>query len=146
MRLKVALLTATTDCCAAGLALAEMRMMPNAGQMAPMRAAATDDRQAIAVTPATRIFVLAGMRKMLAAAQGVAEADGKGDAKAVAAAARASGLNAFHVMPGQVMMEPPGDFRALGRQTHMSFDAIADAADSGAGPAVIRAKLGETLQ
>ena len=76
----------------------------------------------------------------------MAEADGNGDLKVVAAAARASNLKAFQRTPGPVMMEPPEDFRGLGRQAHLSFDAIAEAAVSGADAKVISAKLGETLQ
>jgi hypothetical protein len=144
MRLNVAALASTTVCRLAGIALAQMATP--AEQIRPVSPVAADDRQAVPVTPATRIFVLAEMRTMLAAAQGVAEAAGKRDFKAVAAAARTSGLKAFEGMPKQIMMELPEDFRGLGRQSHMSFDAIAQAADSGSDATVVSAKLGEALQ
>ncbi len=82
---------------------------------------------------------------MLAAAHGVAEAIGKRDWPAAAAAAQRSGLKAFQAMPKQTMMELPEEFRAFGRQTHMSFDAVADAAKVNSDPTIVSAKLGEAM-
>jgi cytochrome c556 len=143
MRRKIAL-SAATVCCIAGIAFAQTA--PNAQQTGSMGAAVADDRQPVPVTSATRTFVLAETRKMLAAAQGIAEAVGKRDSRAIAASARTSGLKAFQGMPKQIMMELPDDFRGMGRQAHMSFDGIAEAADSGADAAAVSTKLGETLQ
>ena len=106
----------------------------------------TDGRTPIVVTEGTRIFVLAEMRSMLAAAQGVAEAIGKRDPNAVAKAAMTSGLKAFQGMPKQVMMELPPDFRSLGMEAHKAFDQVAEAANAGAAPEVVSARLGEAMQ
>jgi hypothetical protein len=144
MRLEVFVLAGTMLILVAGIALAQMT--PNGRQPGAIPVPAEDARQSIPVTPATRIFVLANMRKMLSAAQGVAEAVGKRDSKAVADAARTSGLRAFQGMPKEIMMELPEDFRGLGRQTHMQFDAIAEAAESGADAIAVSAKLGEAMQ
>ena len=65
MRLKIAL-SVLALCCIAGIAFAQTA--PNAQRTGAMGAAATDDRQHVPVTPATREIVLAEMRKMLAAA------------------------------------------------------------------------------
>lgn len=111
-----------------------------------MLPAAVDERQAVPVSEATRTFILAEMRGMLAAAQGVAEAVGGHDWKAAATAASKSGLKAFQGMPKQVMMELPDDFRGMGRQSHMAFDAVADAANANPDPSVVSAKLGEAMQ
>ena len=83
---------------------------------------------------------------MLAAAQGIAEAVGKRDSRAIAALARSSGLKPFQGMSKQIMMELPDDFRGMGRQAHRSFDGIAAAADSGADAAAVSTKLGETMR
>ncbi len=99
----------------------------------------SDDRQAVVVSEVTRSFILGEMRSMLAAAQGVAEAIGKRDWPAAATAAERSGLKAFQAMPKQTMMELPEEFRAFGRQTHMSFDAVADAAKVNSDPTIVSA-------
>ena len=124
---------------------ASFAQMPNSSH-APMMPVAPDDRQPVVVTDATRTLVLAEMRDMLAAAQGVAEAIGKRDWPAAASAAEKSGLKAFQGMPKQVMMELPEDFRALGMQSHMAFDAVADAVTSTSDPAIVAGKLGEAMQ
>ncbi len=130
-------------------ALAALPAAIVAGQMSEghaQTAPATDSRQPIFVTEATRVFVLGEMRAMLAAAQGVAEGVGKGDAKAAAAAAAASGLKAFQGMPKEVMAELPQDFRSIGMQSHRSFDKVAEAANASAAPEIVSARLGETMQ
>lgn len=83
---------------------------------------------------------------MLAATQGVADATGRHDWPAAAAAARKSGLKAFQGMPKQVMMELPKGFREFGRQSHMAFDAVADAATTSSDPSTVSSKLGEAMQ
>jgi hypothetical protein len=105
-----------------------------------------DSRRAVPVTAATRVFILAEMRVMLASAQGVAGAAGKNDWKAAAAAAHRSGLKAFKGMPKQMMKQLPEDFRGLGRQSHMAFDAVAEAAEKDRNAAAVSAKLGEAMQ
>ncbi len=83
---------------------------------------------------------------MLASVQGVAEAAGKHDWPAAAAAARKSGLKVFQGIPKRVMMELPEGFRALGKQSHMAFDAVADAAITSREASVVSAKLGQATQ
>lgn len=142
--LALALIVVTSGVGLAGIASAQMA--PAAKETPAALPSASDDRQAVAISEATRIFILAEMRNMLSAAQGVAEATGNRDWNAVAAAAGRSGLKAFQGIPKQVMMELPEDFRGMGRQSHMAFDAVADAANAGSDPAAISAKLAETMQ
>ncbi len=128
----------------AGVAFAQMKTNANDGPATT--ASPGDDRLPVAVTEPTRIFILAEMRGMLAAVQGVAEAAGRRDWPAAASAARKSGLKAFQGMPKQVMMELPEEFRALGRQSHSAFDALSDAAMASADPAIVSSKLAEALE
>lgn len=114
--------------------------------MGTMQGPARDDRQRIAVTPASRVFILAEMRNMLAAVQQVAEASGSDNWAAAAQAASRSSMKTYQGMPRQVMKELPEDFREMGRQSHMAFDAISEAAIQSHDPLVVSANLGEALQ
>jgi len=135
-----------------GLAAAALAQKAPAAKHTPAKEAPAkprptmDSRRAVRVTAATRVFILAEMRVMLASAQGVAEAAGKNDWKAAAAAAHRSGLKAFKGMPRQMMKQLPKDFRGLGRQSHMAFDAVAEAAEKDRNAAAVSAKLGEAMQ
>ncbi|MFY9735002.1 MAG: hypothetical protein WAL02_07690 [Rhodoplanes sp.] len=122
-------------------------------QMAPghkmppeMAMPATDDRQAVAVSEPVRIFVLAEMRGMLAAVQGVTEAIARRDWQAAIDAAGKTGLKAFQGLPKPIMMELPEDFRIMGRETHMAFDEVAKAASETQDPSAVSAKLADALQ
>jgi hypothetical protein len=107
---------------------------------------ATDDRQAIAVSEPIRIFVLAEMRGMLASVQGVTEAIARRDWQAAIDAAGKTGLKAFEGMPKPILMELPEDFRIMGRETHMAFDEVANAARATSDPSAVSAKLADALQ
>jgi hypothetical protein len=130
--------------CVAGIAVAQMPS-PSKKSSAAL-ASAVDNRAPVPVTESTRVFLLARMRGMLVSTQGVAEATGKHDWQAAAAAARKSGLKAFQGIPKQVMVALPAGFRALGKQSHMAFDAVADAAMTSRDASVVSAKLGHAMQ
>ena len=129
-----------------GVTFAQMAPTPKKGPEMSMPAA--DDRQAIAVSEPTRVFVLAEMRGMLASVQGVTEAIARRDWQAAIDAAGKTGLKAFEGMPKPIMMELPEDFRIMGRETHMAFDegqdrkrnprALGCECETGRCPAVLR--------
>jgi cytochrome c556 len=127
-----------------GLTFAQMA--PNHKMGPEMSMPATDDRQAVAVSESTRVFVLAEMRGMLASIQGVTEAIARRDWQAAIDAAGKTGLKAFEGMPKPIMMELPEDFRMMGRETHMAFDEVAKAAIATADPSAVSAKLADALQ
>ena len=90
-------------------------------------------------------FILGEMRAMLAAAQGIAEAIGKRDWRAAAAAAETSGLKAFQALPKQTMMELRRSFGHLaGSSTRLSM-AVADAARRNPDATIVTAKLAEAM-
>lgn len=127
-----------------GLTFAQTQ--PSATKAPEMFITAIDDRQPVEVNEATRIFVLTEMRGMLASVHGVIEAVAKRDWQAVINAAEKSGLKAFQNMPKQVMMELPEEFRAMGREAHMAFDAVAAAATANPDASAVSAKLADALQ
>jgi hypothetical protein len=128
----------------AGFTFAQMQ--PGAQKGPEMSMPSTDDRQPVAVSEATRIFVLTEMRGMLASVQGVTEAVAKRDWQAVVDAAGRSGLKAFQGMPKQVMMELPEEFRGMGKEAHMAFDAVVGAATANPEASAVSAKLADALQ
>ena len=127
---------------ASGFTFAQIAPTPKKGPEMP----ATDDRQAVVVSEATRAFVLTEMRSMLASVQGVTEAIGKRDWQGAIDAAEKSGLKAFQGMPKQIMMELPEDFRIMGREAHISFDEVATAASASPEASAVSAKLADALQ
>jgi hypothetical protein len=127
-----------------GFTFAQIAPTPKKGP--EMLMPATDDRQAVVVSEATRAFVLTEMRSMLASVQGVTEAIGKQDWQGAIDAAEKSGLKAFQGLPPQIMMELPEDFRIMGRETHISFDEVAKTASSNPEASAVSAKLADALQ
>ena len=128
----------------AGFTFAQIAPSPKKGP--EMSMPATDDRQAIVVSEATRVFVLTEMRSMLASVQGVTEAIGKRDWQGAIDAAEKSGLKAFQGLPPQIMIELPEDFRIMGREAHISFDEVAKAASANLEASAVSAKLADALQ
>ena len=127
-----------------GVTFAQMAPTPKKGPEMSMPAA--DDRQAVAVSEPTRVFVLAEMRGMLASVQGVTEAIARRDWQAAIDAAGKTGLKAFEGMPKPNLMELPEDFRIMGRETHMAFDEVAKTASATPEPSAVSAKLADALQ
>jgi hypothetical protein len=111
------------------------------GQTAP----STDGRQAILLAPAERDLVLAEMRTMLGAVQGVLAGANARDMKNVAAAARTSGMAAAADIEPTLMAKLPLEFKNLGISVHKSFDELAAAADAGASGEQALAHLSEVL-
>lgn len=85
----------------------------------------TDGRAEIALTAADRDIVLAEMRAILGAVQGVTSALTQDDLKLVAQQARSVGLAAMGQVPPSLMQALPLEFKTLGRDMHAEFDRIA---------------------
>ncbi|MBI5462796.1 MAG: cytochrome c [Gammaproteobacteria bacterium] len=85
----------------------------------------TDGRAEIALTAADRDIVLAEMRAILGAVQGMTTALTQDDLKLVAQQARSVGLSAMGQVPPSLMQALPLEFKTLGREMHTEFDQIA---------------------
>lgn len=92
---------------------------------------AADGRRAIVLAAADRDFVLAEMRTLLGAVQGVAAGAAAGDAIAVASAARSAGAATAHKVPPALMASLPLEFKQWGLSVHAAFDDLAAAAEAG---------------
>lgn len=96
-------------------------------------AAAADDREAIYVSSEQRNLVLSDMRNFLVAVQDIVLAMADGDMATVSDVARSMGPGMGRGV-GMGMgrtMNVPMEFRQLGRETHMAFSELAQAADIG---------------
>jgi len=86
---------------------------------------ASDGRTAILLTPGERDLVLGEMRAFLQAVQVVLVSAGSDDLEAAVAAARGVGATAQEEVPASLVGKLPGEFKALGFDTHRKFDALA---------------------
>lgn len=85
----------------------------------------SDGRAEIALTTADRDIVLAEMRTILGAMQGITTALSQDDLKLVAQQARSVGLSAMGQVPPSLIQTLPLEFKTLGRGMHAEFDQIA---------------------
>lgn len=93
--------------------------------------AGTDGRTAIVLQPAERDLVLAEMRGLLSATQGILEGANQGDVKRIIQASRAAGMAAAADVNPALMAKLPLEFKSLGMSVHHDMDAIAKAAEGG---------------
>ncbi len=101
--------------------------------------AALDDRTPINVDAATRFAVLAEMRTMLNAVQGIVGGAASGDTAAMRASAASAGMAAASEAGENVAAQLGADFVKLGMRTHVSFDSLAtDVTQGKSGEAVLR--------
>jgi cytochrome c556 len=112
---------------------------------ASAQAPAQDERHPVAVSEATLVFMLTEMRAMLDSVQAVVEASAKSNWQGAVVAAEKSGLKAFKGAPKAVMMELPEEFRRMGREARLAFDAVAEAAATKAEPSAVSAKLADAM-
>ncbi|MGH8735365.1 MAG: hypothetical protein ACREVB_16900 [Burkholderiales bacterium] len=125
-----------------------------AGCFAPPRAAEPlYGREAVALEPAERDFVLAEMRQFVQAIRGIIEGVADNDMKAVAAAARAVGVQVQRSqisVPGSaaagVARKVPAGFRTLGLATHTAFDEMALHAEQSGARDQLLAALADNLR
>lgn len=84
-----------------------------------------DRRTALEVDAATRAIVLAEMRTMLKAVQGIVAGAAKGDTAVIRAAALKGGMKAASETNPAVQQQLPGEFLLIGMRTHSAFDILA---------------------
>lgn len=106
---------------------------------------ADDGRQAIQLLPAERDLVLFEMRGILTSVKGIVDGVNSGDMKQVAAAARASGMQAAQDVQPSLMAKLPMDFKKRGMHLHGEFDALADMAEKGADSKQVLSRLNDQL-
>lgn len=92
--------------------------------------AGTDGRTSIMLHPRERELVLAEMRGLLAATQGILEGANQGDMPRVIEAARAGGMAGTADVNPALMAKLPLEFKALGMSVHHEMDQIAKAAEN----------------
>lgn len=107
--------------------------------------AGADARTAIVLPPAGRRQVLAEMRTMLRAVDGVVSAAATGDREAMRESALSGGTRIAVDMAAGLMEQLPGEFVGLGMSTHRDFDALAAAIEAGAGRDSVFAMLGSLM-
>ena len=100
------------------------RVQPTVGA-ATRDEAALDDRTLIQVDAATRFAVLAEMRTMLNAVQGIVGGAASGDTAAMRASATMAGTALASESGHHMAAELGADFVQLGMRTHASFDSLA---------------------
>jgi hypothetical protein len=91
--------------------------------------AGTDGRNEIVLQSRERELVLAEMRGLLAATQGILEGVNQGDMPRIIEAARAAGMAGTAEVNPALMAKLPLEFKALGMSVHHEMDEIAKAAE-----------------
>lgn len=102
-----------------------------------------DGRTTIRLAPEERDLILAEMRQLLQAVDGIVRGLGESppDRNAVESAARAVGMNMAADAEPAIMMKVPLPFKQLGMSIHQDMDALADAAVQGETPQQILQRL-----
>jgi len=107
--------------------------------------AGSDGRMAVILTTAERDSVLAEMRAMLEATQGVVDALARDDIAAIPALVTPLGMAATEGESLALMAKIPLDMKTLGYATHQAMDDLAALAMGGAGQADILAATAAIL-
>lgn len=107
--------------------------------------AGADGRTAIVLQADERGLVLAEMRALLSATQGILDGATQNDMKLVAKAATAAGMGSAADVKPALMAKLPMDFKLLGMSVHHDMDKIAKAAEAGAPQAELLKMTSNTL-
>lgn len=105
-----------------------------------------DSRRPLALDAGEAAHVREEMRLFLSSVQQIVTAAARNDMKAVAEAARASGIAAAHEVPAGLRAKLPVEFKRLGHATHEGFDDLARDAASMADANLALKQLGGILQ
>ncbi|MBT7356412.1 MAG: hypothetical protein HN809_08435 [Rhodospirillaceae bacterium] len=103
----------------------------------------TDNREAVMLNVDERDLILAEMRLMLGAVQGIIAAVADDDMKAVQEISLAIGMEEVKKVPKSLMLKLPMDFKTMGKDNHVEFDEVAEISKQG-GRAVLN-RLSELL-
>lgn len=104
-----------------------------------------DGRTPIVVTAATRYAVLAEMRTMLNAVQGVIGGAAQRDTAMMRAAATSAGVAAASESDDEAAAQLGPDFVQLGMRTHTSFDSLAMDISQGKNESVVLRRLATAM-
>lgn len=105
----------------------------------------TDDRTVIVLHPEERELVLAEMRGLLAATQGILEGASQNDIPRIIEAARTGGMVGMADVNMALMAKLPLEFKAVGMGIHHEMDDIAKAAEDGKSTAELLKMTSGTL-
>jgi len=89
----------------------------------------SDNRLSLQLTDSERNLVLSEMRQFLVAVQQITTGISNDDMNTIAKNARIVGMGAQRSVPTTLMGKIPMEFKKLGRDTHLKFDALALDAD-----------------
>jgi len=107
--------------------------------------AGADGRTAVVLQPAERDLVLAEMRGLLVATQGILEGVNNNDMQRISKAAGVAGMAGAADVNPALMAKLPIEFKQLGMSVHHDMDDIAKAAETGKSPAEILKMTSNTL-
>jgi hypothetical protein len=107
--------------------------------------AGIDGRNTIVLHPRERELVLAEMRGLLSATQGIVEGVSRGDTPRIIEAASAAGMAGTADVNPALMAKLPLEFKALGMSVHHEMDEIAKAAQDGKPAAELLKMTSDTL-
>ncbi len=105
----------------------------------------TDDRTVIVLHPEERELVLAEMRGLLAATQGILEGASQNDIPRIIEAARTAGMVGMADVNMVLMAKLPLEFKAVGMGIHHDMDDIAKAAQDGKSSTELLKMTSDTL-
>lgn len=108
-------------------------------------ATGTDGRTAVVLQAVERDLILAEMRGMLSATQGILEGANQGDMQRIIKNARSAGMSSAADVNPALMAKLPIEFKSLGLSVHREMDEIAKAAEGGTAAPEILKMVSNTL-
>jgi len=88
----------------------------------------TDSRTAVVLKTSEREFILAEMRGLLSATQGIMDASNQGDLQRIIKISKSVGMGSAADVNPALMEKLPIEFKRLGMSVHHDMDQIAEAA------------------
>jgi len=105
----------------------------------------TDSRTAVVLKSSEREFILAEMRGLLSATQGIMDAANQGDLQRIIKISKSVGMESAADVNPALMAKLPLEFKMLGMSVHHDMDQIAEAAEKGTRAPEIQKMLSGTL-
>ena len=105
----------------------------------------TDNRTAVVLKTNEREFILAEMRGLLSATQGIMDAANQGDLQRIIKISKSVGMGSAVDVNPALMAKLPLEFKMLGMSVHHDMDQIAEAAVKGTQAPEIQRMLSDTL-
>ena len=105
----------------------------------------TDSRTAVVLKTSEREFILAEMRGLLSATQGIMDASNQGDLQRIIKISKSVGMGSAADVNPALMEKLPIEFKRLGMSVHHDMDQIAEAAGQGTQVPEIQRMLSNSL-